>query len=258
MYSGKACDLTDEERTIKIHEKLKGAEGLNTILSHESLHILQGDNSSRKTDTFKKQMSFVEKMKHGLLGQHDATSNIVMNALTEEGKENERMRGIEFGRKDRTKEQKSDTVRNMNYLREGVEVQARIHEVIIDGYPRWGKVPANLDEFYAAMKNAGFKMPPEIEKRLENLPENSSARGFLTRENGVTKASADIQKVSNSFSKEGANTFWNKTMPALYADMITMYGDTQGGKRFGLGSDLKAAVSQKTAPTVKQTTPSLS
>jgi hypothetical protein len=147
----------------------------------------------------------------------------------------------------------------MNYLRLGVEVQARIHEVIIAGYPAWGKVPTNIDEFYAAMKNAGFKMPPEIEKRLESLPENSSAHAFLSCKNfGGCKMVAQIQQVGDSFSQEGTETFWNKVMPALYADLITLYGDTQGGQRLGLGSDLKAAVSQKTAPSVKQTTPSLS
>jgi hypothetical protein len=194
-------------------------------------------------------MNLIQKMKYGLFGQEVATSNIIMNELAE-GKEKDRLYSIEFNRVSRTKDQQSKTVKKMNYLRKGVEVQARIHEIIIEGYPRWGKVPANPDEFYAAMKNAGFKMPPEIEKRLENLPENSSARSFLNCESGLSKAMPEIQKVSDSFSKEGTSTFWNKVMPALYADMITMYGDTQGGKRFGLGSDIKAAVTQKNAPTV--------
>jgi hypothetical protein len=149
----------------------------------------------------------------------------------------------------------SDT-KYLDYISEGIEVQARIHQIVIDGYPRWGKVPTNSDEFFAAMKNAGIKLPPEIESRLANLPANSSARAFLACETGKCPKVPDIQEINDSLSEAGRSIFWNKTMPALYADLITMYGDTQGGQRLGLGSDIKAAVEQKNAPVVKQTSPS--
>jgi hypothetical protein len=127
------------------------------------------------------------------------------------------------------------------YLRQGAEVQARLHQVMIDGYQRWGKLPANQDEFLAAIKNAGIKLPKEIETHLNGLPGNSSARHFLNAKPGLqTQVILDIQQVSNSLMADSRLLLWNKSMPAMYADLIEMYGDKPGRERFGLGKNPKA------------------
>jgi len=138
-------------------------------------------------------------------------------------------------------------------IKKGVEVQARLHEIMIDGYKRWGRMPQNRDELWAAMKNAGVKPPPEIAQHLSSLPENSGARHFLSCKKGgiIDKAIgtiSEIQAVVNSFSKAGKDTFWRQTLPELYSDLIEMYGDRPGRERFGLGINPKQAVSAPKNP----------
>jgi hypothetical protein len=252
---GQADSTKSKDRNISLDESLV-EDGFYSTLGHEAVHVLQGDNSSRKLDTFGKQMNFIQKMVNGLFGQDEATSNLIMNRLIDkkEGGLSQQFNSSigPFGSDPWVKEMK-----RIRYLREGIEIQARIHQIIIDGYPRWGKVPANRDEFYAAMKNAGCKLPPEIEKHLEDLPANSSAKSFLSCAKGTCYKVEEIDEVNDSFNKEGQAEFWNKVMPALYGDLIELYGDKLGGKRMSPGPDVKADASIKKSLAAKQTSPSL-
>jgi len=220
--------------------------GLHSTMGHEAVHILQGNNS------YGGRGSMIKGMVYMLFGMDKPASNIIMKKLTsrkEGGLCEAFTRVANASGLDKWREE-------ISYIRQGTEVQARIHQIMIEGYPRWGKMPANSDEFYAAMQNAGLKLPPEIEQRLESLPVNSSAYGFLACAKGRCVKVPDIQVISDSLADSGKNIFWNKTLPALYADLIEMYGDVQGAKRFGLGANLKSEVAQKNAPVAKQTTPS--
>ncbi|MCE9508054.1 MAG: hypothetical protein K8R48_07055 [Alphaproteobacteria bacterium] len=235
---------------------VKKMSGLNSVVGHEALHVLQYDNSMRKLDTFGRQMSFVEKLALKLAGPSQPTSDLIMKDLVEK----KGMGGLsEAFNESVSGLHKSDwrsAIKNIGYLRKGVEVQARMHQIISEGYDRWGRIPSSPDEFFAAMKSVGMKLPPDIEAHLEKLPEGSAAQVFLKSSPPTAKMILqevkDINKVSNSFEQEGQNLFWHKVMPALYADMIEMYGDKNGGKKMGFDVSLKNAIDQKVSPIQKQ------
>ncbi|MCE9508053.1 MAG: hypothetical protein K8R48_07050 [Alphaproteobacteria bacterium] len=254
--NGQATSTTKEEREISINQNsLIKQKIVHSTLGHEAIHIMQGDTAHRK------ERSFLQKLAYNMFtdGEQQPLSNRVMEELTTEKKTGGGLCS-EFQKVMKKTGDYWGEYKHIQYLRSGIEVQARIHQIIIEGYPRWGKVPATQDEFYAAMKNAGLNLPPEIEKRLENLPANSSAHSFLKCEKGQCHKVSEINEVTASFPEKGKQVLWNKVMPALYADLITMYGDKQGGQKMGFDTKIQADVAKtvKTTLTAKQTTPSLS
>ncbi len=258
--NGQASSTKKKDRFINMNQDLVAShQGVNSTLGHESIHILQGDNAFRKKDTFGAQMGFGAKMATSLFGQEEPTGDIIMSNILEHkdigglcNEFNDSVRGLD-------RNDWRAALKRINYLREGIEIQARIHQIIIDGYPNWKEVPASPDAFFAAMKRAGIQLPPEIEKRLAELPSNSPARKFLEggapKAKNVVKKVGEINKVTASFEKNGQQIFWNKIMPALYADLITMYGDKNGAKKMGFDGDLKKTVAQQVKTSLKSQAP---
>jgi len=235
---GTRADATiSGERSIRINREICGNK-IHSTMGHETTHILQGDHYWRARQIFG------AKMAQDILRVHnDAASNMIMKKIMASEEQS----------------QKSIFRKVFNaaafwraggiavYFTEGIEVQARIHQMMIDGYSRWEKMPQNRDELWAALANAGLKPPPAVRKYLDALPENSSVRRFLPGKKGSTWAASDIRAVSGSFSESGRCIFWTETLPALYADLIEMYGDKPGRERFGLGVNSKAGLQQKPA-----------
>lgn len=224
---------------------LGGGGSINSTMGHETIHILQGDHYWRAQEVFGAEIA-----QDIWTGHNNAASNMIMHKLTESGP-----------KPPKSAWQKSSLMKAFNavaswvrddkrhaYLKEGIEVQARIHQIIMDGYSRWGRMPQTHGELIAALTNAGLKPPPEIAQYLSNLTEDSSVRRFLPREKGYTGAAVDIQSVSSSFSRIGQWDFWQETLPAIYADLIEMYGDIPGRARFGLGVNPKSEFRQMSAP----------
>jgi hypothetical protein len=207
---------------------------LYQFLAHEALHILQGDHS------FRMKKGMLGRMVVFFSGMDEPVCEAIMERLTLRA---ENPLSNQFNAAKMPPRERMLYYMHHQALRRGSEVQARLHQIIIDGYPRWGKVPAAPDEFYAAMKNAGFKLPGEIEKRLESLPENSSARQFLNRDSGARRDKVkEIEVVVNSLTERSQREFWDRVVLELYADLIEMYGDAKGHARFGLGENPKSKI----------------
>ncbi|MCE9508055.1 MAG: hypothetical protein K8R48_07060 [Alphaproteobacteria bacterium] len=251
--------VLQQELWIKLNKELIQQYGmLYSTMGHEMTHILQGEHSTRLQKSFSMKMAEFFKGGQGVVSEDimtDFTSR-KGNALTLKSDFNKNS-GRKLSHSDELMFRMSKVINS-----KGSEIQARIHQIVIDGYPRWGKVPATSDEFYAAMKNAGFQLPDHIEKKLAELPENSSARHFLSCEEASSKVCknkvADIQSIIDSLQEKSRPGFWNEVMPALYTDLIEMYGDGPGRARFGLGVNPKTQMPLKYFPgqaDVKKTSP---
>jgi hypothetical protein len=222
-------------------------------MGHEMTHLLQGEHSTRLQKSFLMRMADIFKADQGVVSE-----SIMTEFTSRKGnaflslKSNFNLKAGPDGK--RTMSHSDELLFRMSkvILSKGSEIQARIHQIVIDGYPRWGRLPAARDEFYAAMQNAGFKLPPEIEKQLENLPADSSARHFLSCEKATSKVCknkvADIQSIIEALPEKSRSGFWNEVMPALYSDLIEMYGDGPGRARLGLGVNPKAQMPLKYFP----------
>jgi len=130
---------------------------------------------------------------------------------------------------------------NIDYLREGIEIQARLHEIMVAGYGLWGELPNNRKELWAALVSSGiWRVPDEVDIVLDSLSKESKAYSvyYSARNKEVsTEAKNEIMTVNQSLSKYGSSIFWLETLPELYANLIEMYGDKLGKQRFGLEND---------------------
>jgi hypothetical protein len=131
----------------------------------------------------------------------------------------------------------------------GSEIQARIHEILMQGYQRWGSLPQNYHELWAALENDGVKPPADIRNRLEKLTPEDPAQKFILAKRNFTAGAYEIDYLNRDLSEDEQKIFWEKTLPLLYADLIEMYGDMPGRERFGFGKNPKAHLKQL-SPTV--------
>jgi hypothetical protein len=201
------------------------ADSIRTTIAHESAHILQGDHYWRAKELFGHQNS-----QNIWRNQNDASSN---NIAKEVFDAHTKKPGI------------LTKVFNMvsgslgtEYYKQGIEIQARMQELIADGYQRWGTLPCNRAELYAACENAGLKVPQRYLDEIQKSPMSEDIEIIFQSKKSGGKASGaenDINFTIKLLTAEGQDKFWDQTIPALYSDLIEMYGDGPGRERFGLG-----------------------
>lgn len=224
-----------DERVIGINKGLTqfmpgllGQSSLVTTMGHEVTHSLQGDHYWRAQEVFGQYAA-----QNVWRAQNDAKSNMVVKEVFDSHTSPFRLyRG--------------------SYLREGLEIQARMHEILSDGYQRWGTMPQNREQLFVAMENVGLKLPDAIKHDLEQSPTIQETREIFGHKPSSSGPARNINTAVNTLTKEGKVKFWSESMPELYSDLIEMYGDKEGRARFGLGKNPWANVkisaeAQKTA-----------
>ncbi len=128
--------------------------------------------------------------------------------------------------------------KRIGYLKTGDETQAFLHEALAAGYKKWGKLPQDQADLWQALIGFGLKAPKDIKAYIDALPPEAPSRDFAKPVHcGLSGKS--LKTVDRSLSDEGREFFWRTTMPALYADLIEMYGDCKGRERFGFGANMK-------------------
>ncbi|MEZ0226364.1 MAG: hypothetical protein ACAH83_17540 [Alphaproteobacteria bacterium] len=218
------------QRDILINDRLCRTEGdgIASTLGHEALHVLQADNfwADRLKEIYG--IDQVPKLVEGR-NLHARTSTIAMSDVTA------------FDNTVKAFVQSFNAVAdsgNVAYLKRGEEMQARLHQTMMAGYPAWGKMPGNMDELWAAMKEFGLTPPPDIEKHLRSLPQNSSARDFM-KSGAQPFVARELEKVNLNLTEAARAVLWRQTLPMLYADLIEMFGDSKGRERFGFGANIR-------------------
>lgn len=127
------------------------------------------------------------------------------------------------------------------YFQKGIEIQARVHEIMAEGYKHWGRMPTNHEEYYVAMQDAGVRLPQNILDELDRSPTIEQTRAtFQTGQ--FTSRATDLNYAQAYLTEAGQEQFWRKNMPAVYADLIEMYGDDKGRERFGMGKNPRAEI----------------
>ncbi len=212
-------------RHIWISDKLRGeaagAQMLGGILGHEGAHILQFDHQvrapsvfgheigNRLRDNFSKPISNL--LADSVFGRH--TDEARLQAA------NKPFEGKPYG---------------MGYYKDGVEIQARIHEIMVEGYPKWKQLPQNREQFLVAMQSAGVQLSPTTKAELERSPNYADAKK-LFGEPAPTRAANEINIARSTLTDIGQPAFEKDTLTRMYADLIEMYGDRPGRERFGYG-----------------------
>lgn len=143
---------------------------------------------------------------------------------------------------------KIDTVASIGtsaYFRTDAEVQARIHTIVAHGSKRWGRLPQNRNEFYAAMDEAGIEIPNSLSEIKTNISIKNSCSNFQRKTNLVATFKrfarkhlnpeiAELNSATNAWLQKSAKEeFWKTSMPYLYGHWLELIGDPDGRKKMG-------------------------
>lgn len=203
-----------------------GKSAYTFTLGHETTHILQGDNFYRLGEAYGAH-SAVIKEQQMVLDKNDRVARIFSSFPNHDAPHTD---------VDKKWIASAD-------LESGIEVQARIHEIIIDGYQKWGSVPTSPEEFMVAMKNSGLDIPDDVFESFKSSPTfEQTDRAFGTSDVSKKSPVNAINLIQKGITEEGRLEFWNKAMPELYVDLIEMYGDGPGRARFGMGENIRPAL----------------
>ena len=113
----------------------------------------------------------------------------------------------------------------LDYAGKGIELQARILQLMADGYPVWGRLPSNKAEFQAALISCGLPAPQELREDLRlDVQARAIDKVFLKPACNNKKLASDVKSLLADYPPEAQEKLWGNTLPALYEDMLTMMG----------------------------------
>lgn len=220
----------DGERLIGINHLattfkpgLLGTSTLGTVLGHEGVHSLQGDHYWRAGEVFEQYSS-----QEIWATQRNTASNTIAEEVFEQFTSTERKQSMH---------PKALAHLEKFGLTQGVEIQARMHQMVSNGYQRWGTMPQNHEQLMVALDGLGVKPPSNIMADLEKSPTIARTREIFSAGKRPELSSHDVNQAISILTDSGKQEFWHKAVPGLYSDLIEMYGDKQGRERFGLGQN---------------------
>lgn len=195
---------------------------LSSTLGHETTHLLQNKNGGN------------HKVQLRVGGKK--TGTITLDGVHADLIPNKNLRNNTINSYNRYDPKNSFT----EYLREGMEIQARIDEFMVLGYQTWHRLPANMPEFMLVMKAAGLHIPDAVMERfrlsLSNVHDAFLYSHFDIARGENRRASEIIHEfntIIGTLNPEGVEKFTGTVLPMLYGDLLRLYGDRYGIKRLG-------------------------
>lgn len=134
------------------------------------------------------------------------------------------------------------TMMPRGYFASDPEVQARLHNIMVEGYPAWGKIPQDRPELYAALADMGVKKPGRVGRWL-GKPEQGDLRAVFQRHASFWSAHlnpsvAEVNIGLNSYRHgDILEAYWKDCLPFLYGDILVRYGDSAGLEKMGFSAE---------------------
>ncbi len=184
---------------------------LNTVVGHEATHLLQGATGhAARVDNAVSTLKAFDK------------------AFPEKGQL----------RKSFNAKAKRSAVKYAKYYAQGIEVQARLHQMMAEGYQQWGRLPQNREELWMAFSCFDFTPPPKVTALLNWQTAVDPSLKDLKKPVAVDhSADHGIQYFYDVLSAPAKQKFWEETLPELYVSLVEMYGDKTARARFGLAGE---------------------
>lgn len=202
--------------------------GTSQVLPHEHIHRLQQDD-------FEAGFSFLPVN----MQNYDLFSPIEEKGI--KGKIKRLYQKFNQAAADKKMERKSLS-RISDYLSKEDEIQARMHEVIATGYALWMRMPRTKIQLWAALHNMGLDTPKHIRKILHGTDEGKEALKMFHVTRPMRPYLRETTKQLNAVYDyatlpERRALLWDEAYPALYGNLLELYGDKLGRERMGLGKN---------------------
>jgi hypothetical protein len=131
----------------------------------------------------------------------------------------------------------------VGYYQHDFEIQARMHNVLVRNYEKWGRMPTTKHEFWAAMIDGGLNAPKVIHEKLKNS-KDGRPQDFLknTLSSKFNRAAIKLYRpdvvelnvaTRSLFSPKLKEQHWEETLPYLYGHLLELYGHKKGRMQMG-------------------------
>lgn len=128
----------------------------------------------------------------------------------------------------------------VKYVSAEAEVQARLHTIITNGYVQHGRMPLSKYELWACLISQGMTPPPRV---LEIAEDDMACKAIFhaypkvdayVKDHADNKATYALNHLHKKIDNpDYAFKLWDKVFPALYGDLLELYGDRLGHARMG-------------------------
>ncbi len=195
------------------------------LMSHEHTHRLQGVQRDLGLPTAMKQSNMSELLSpveaKGLVGK----SRRLYQEFNEKALDKKAEKQYDFKVGD--------------YFAKEEEIQARMNEVLAQGYAGWQRMPVTKTELQAAFINLGLPCPEKIRQGIEAQEQGRQAlkdfRCSSAMRHQVRSEIFEIDLAQQYTSFEDRKTaFWDRALPGMYGELLELWGDVQGRARMGL------------------------
>ncbi|MEC8664743.1 MAG: hypothetical protein VXY16_04660 [Pseudomonadota bacterium] len=240
-YFSRVAGLGGQDERIYIHPGYRAVgnpmgqheQALTRIIAHEHTHRLQGEDRQIGWD------NAMDGMNTAFLTMPRSSDNLWDGAKN-------LCRVFAHAVMDIGPTYKSGKEMNIkNYLSRECEIQARMDEVMMEGYASWQKMPTTRLELWAALESAGMDLPRSVRRELRSEEGRQARRDFRMSGRAQENVAHVVKQLSQAeglaIFAEDKDKFWHEAVPRIYGNLIELYGDTEGRARMGLGTNPIAA-----------------
>lgn len=241
IYFSRVAGLGGQDERIYIHPGYRAVgnpmgqheQALTRIIAHEHTHRLQGEDRQIGWD------NAMDGMNTAFLTMPRSSDNLWDGAKN-------LCRVFAHAVMDIGPTYKSGKEMNIkNYLSRECEIQARMDEVMMEGYASWQKMPTTRLELWAALESAGMDLPRSVRRELRSEDGRQARRDFRMSGRAQENVAHVVKQLSQAeglaIFTEDKDKFWHGAVPRIYGNLIELYGDTEGRARMGLGTNPIAA-----------------
>ena len=126
---------------------------------------------------------------------------------------------------------KDDASKYQKYLADEAEIQARLHTVVVGAYHQFERMPTNHFELMSMLATQGIATFPTMMGLGAGRAYKKDTELF---DRYADKSAIDgLKDVIKAIDPKHKSDFFNRVLPFVYGDLIELYGDQQGHKRFG-------------------------
>lgn len=209
-------------------------DSVHAVLGHELVHVLQHEGVYWKTES-----PFWQKV-------IDSPPSLIFQFLFKRTRAEKIAKRFHKETKTLKSAFNEETRKRLGYLSDGDELQARLHEVMMAGYPHWGRLPQTKHELTLAIMATGL-----LGMQARFTTDSGAALPSVFLKEVDVEAAREVGTVPLNLchDQEGQARFID-TLTALYANLLELYGDKNARARFGLDAHYKPLPATKSAASV--------
>lgn len=127
------------------------------------------------------------------------------------------------------------------YLCDEDETQVRLHQLVAAHYRSTRRLPLNMPELYALLETEGVRTGSAFVTRLLSGQTGMAAKARFTvrsPRSSLAGSVSDLNTIFQTITPQKRDEYCRTILPAIYGQLLELYGDRQGCRRMGYHHNL--------------------